>query len=57
MWAGNEKWMHSKNSRKLIYVVADIQTICGDCSSRVGLVPTIPAGVANSLGLNSMDSL
>jgi DNA-directed RNA polymerase subunit RPC12/RpoP len=30
---------------------ADMQTICRDCGSRIGVVPKVPVWVANSLGL------
>jgi hypothetical protein len=54
MWTGNGEWMFSKNVHHISKFVADIQTICPDCSYRVGSVPSIPVWVANSRGLNSI---
>jgi hypothetical protein len=53
--SGNEECLHSKNIWKSISD-ADMQAICRNCRCRISAVPIIPVWVANSLGLNSIDS-
>jgi hypothetical protein len=52
----NGEWLLGKNMWSS-NSVADIQTILRDCSCGVGATPTVPVWVANSLGLNPIDSL
>jgi hypothetical protein len=57
MWPGNREFFLGINIFPSICIIAGTQTIWRDRNFRVGVVPSIPVGVANSLGLNSIDSL